>query len=150
MRRRSRGMFCVLKSNAKYVQECLKQSRIFLPEMRLVNVSQNCKKSGLVWFGFPLSFPSCFPLPLYCVERVNRLRKKKLCLPADWWLLKCRTFIRRGMRAGAIEEICVLFICMYILVPVSGVDCTDLPCSGKVQKARRCTFTAQDTAVCAC
>lgn len=54
------------------------------------------------------------------------------------------------MRAEAIEEIRVLFICMYILAPVSGVDCTDLPCSGKVQKARRCTFTAQDTDVCAC
>lgn len=54
------------------------------------------------------------------------------------------------MRAKICEEICVLFICMYILVHVSSVDCTDLPCSGKVQKARRCTFTAQDTDVCAC
>lgn len=73
----------MLKSNAKYVQDCLKQSRIFLREIRLVNASQNCKKSGLVLFYFPLSFSSCFPFPLYCVERANRLRKKKLCLPAD-------------------------------------------------------------------
>lgn len=55
----------MLKSNAKYVQECLKQSRIFLPEMRLVNVSQNCKKSALVWFGLvsPYHFPLVFLSP---------------------------------------------------------------------------------------
>lgn len=44
----------------------------------------------------------------------------------------------------------MLFICMYILVHVSGVDCIDLPCSGKVPNARRCTFTDEDDDVCAC
>lgn len=73
----------MLKSNAKYVQECLKQSRIFLGELRLVNASQSCKKSGFVLFCFLLSFSSDFPLSFYCVESANRLRKKKLCLPAD-------------------------------------------------------------------
>lgn len=54
------------------------------------------------------------------------------------------------MRAEAVEEIRVLFICMYILVHISGADCIDLPCSGKVQKSRRCTVTTQDADVCAC
>lgn len=53
------------------------------------------------------------------------------------------------MRAEAIEQICVLFICMYIVVHVSSAGCIDLPCSGKVQKARRCTVAAQDADVCA-
>lgn len=44
----------------------------------------------------------------------------------------------------------MLFICIYILVHVSGVDCIGLPCSQKVQKAGRCTFTAQDADVCTC
>jgi len=59
-------MFCVLKSSAKYVQECLKRSRIFLREMRLVNTSQNCKE----WFGLVLFPPIIFFLfsspPLLC------------------------------------------------------------------------------------
>lgn len=54
------------------------------------------------------------------------------------------------MRAKAIEEIRVLFICVYILDRVPSVDCIDIPSSGKVQKARRCTFTAQEADVCAC
>lgn len=78
MRRQLQGMFCVLKCNAKYSQECRKQSRIFLCKVRLINVSQNRKKSGLVLFCFPLSFSFCSPLPRWCAEHVNRLRKKKL------------------------------------------------------------------------
>lgn len=54
------------------------------------------------------------------------------------------------MRAAAPEEICVLFKFMCILVHVSGADRIDLPCSGEVQKARRCTFTAGDANVYAC
>lgn len=58
-----------------------------------------------------LSLP---PPCLYCVDCVNRLRKKKLYLPADWWHLKCRTFIRRGMRAEAKEEItCAFYLHLY-------------------------------------
>lgn len=68
MRRQLQGMFCVLKSNAEYDQECLKQSRIFLWEMRLVNASQNCKKSGFVLFCFvsPYHFSLVF-LSLFIV-----------------------------------------------------------------------------------
>lgn len=54
------------------------------------------------------------------------------------------------MRAAAPEEICMLFICMCLLVRVSGADCVDLPRSGEVQKASRCTFTAADPDVYAC
>lgn len=81
-------MFCVLKSNAKYIQEFLKQSRIFLRKIRLANASQNCKKSGcvLLCFVYPYHFSLVVlspPSHLYCVECVNRLRKKKLYLPTD-------------------------------------------------------------------
>lgn len=44
----------------------------------------------------------------------------------------------------------MLFICIYILVHVSGDDCIDLSCSQKVQKAVRCSFTAEDADVCTC
>lgn len=44
MQRQLGGMFYVFKSNAKYNQERLKQSKILLQEMRLVNASQNCKE----------------------------------------------------------------------------------------------------------
>lgn len=43
----------------------------------------------------------------------------------------------------------MLFICMCLLVRVSGADCVDLPRS-EVQKASRCTFTAADPDVYAC
>lgn len=44
----------------------------------------------------------------------------------------------------------MLFICIYILVHVSGDDCIDLLCPQKFQKAVRCSFTAEDADVCTC
>lgn len=119
MWRQSQGMFCVLKSDAKYIQECLKESRIFLHKIRLGNASQNCQKSGcvLLCFVYPYHLSLVVlspPSRLYCVECVNRLRKKKLYLLTEWWHLKCRTFIRRGMRAEAKEDItCAFYLHLY-------------------------------------
>lgn len=54
MQRQLHGMFCMLRSGAKCLQECWKLSGIFLQEMRLANAFQNCKKSPCVLVWFPL------------------------------------------------------------------------------------------------